>query len=106
MNGESLLSGRTITELESYDSNIRVFDVDKQDCNFYYRDVTDEVAMERVDIISFSGVPLLTPTMSLAFIAQGISCILSVIVILKKLKDLDYSDNDPFFTDDEYRINS
>ena len=32
----------------------------------------EEVAMERVEMISFSAVPDLAPTMSLAFTAQGI----------------------------------
>ena len=33
---------------------------------------SEEVAMERVAMISFSGVPLFTPTISLALMAQGI----------------------------------
>ena len=33
---------------------------------------SDDVAMESVEMISFSGVPVLAPTMSRALTAQGI----------------------------------
>ena len=44
----------------------------------------EEVAMDRVEITSFSGVPDLAPTSSLAFMAQGIFMLIRLPVIKAK----------------------